>query len=142
MQDFRTQLQMKEDTMGRNKGFEENLFGRLKQLQDENTHEHMRQRDFKISGATIQDLRKQLVDGRSERDRMQREFDDLMRHPFFREQADSTNMKNLEKLQQRLAEVERDIKKTQDAIRNHETRGESYADEYENVIGERERLKE
>jgi len=41
-----------------------------------------------------------------------------------------------------LANVERDIKKTQEGIRNHENRAESYADEYEQVIGEREKLKE
>jgi hypothetical protein len=47
----------------------------------------------------ISDLRQRLQGAKADRNRLQNDLDALMKQPFFREQADSSNIQCLEKLQ-------------------------------------------
>lgn len=55
-----------------------------------------------MSASQNDDLRSRLSAVKMERDKMQAEFDKLMKQPFFKQEADHSNLAKLEKLQNSL----------------------------------------
>ena len=69
---------------------------------------------------------------------MQAEFDKLMKQPFFKQEADHTNLSKLEVLQKNLDTQEREIAKAKAAILKHDSEMTQATSDLKKVINERD----
>ena len=69
---------------------------------------------------------------------MQAEFDKLMKQPFFKQEADHSNLGKLEKFQNSLDIQERDIAKSKQAILKFDTEVTQATSDLKKVINERD----
>lgn len=79
---------------------------------------------------------------KQERDRMQNDFDGLMRQPFFREQADNANLVDLERKQSALDQREREILKMQSNIQKYGIETQQNVEKFRVVQDERDTFQE
>ena len=77
-------------------------------------------RDFSIQAVGYANKRAQLDHVKSERDRLQREFDELMKQPAIRKNVENGNLRTLERLQATISTATRDIKTYEELIHLHE----------------------
>ena len=64
-------------------------------------------------------MKDRIREAKEDRDRLQRDFDNIMRQPFFRKEGDTENMKSLENLQGKLESREEEVHKSQGIIKRN-----------------------
>ena len=77
-------------------------------------------RDFSIQAVGYANMLAQLDHVKSERDRLQKEFDELMKQPAIRKNVENGNLRTLELLQATINTAARDIKTYEELIHLHE----------------------
>ena len=82
---MRDNHRLKEEMFHSEKGFESSLFMNLKTIQQEQTALYNKSRELQLSAGTEAEARERLQSVKNERNRMQDDFDQLMRQPFFKE---------------------------------------------------------
>lgn len=78
-------------------------------------------RQMESAASKNKDLRAQLTHVQSDRDRLQSDFDALMRQPFFKQESNEKNLQNISNLQKTLDSKENEILKMKSAIAKSET---------------------
>ena len=85
LEQVRDNHRLKEEMFHSEKGFESSLFMNLKTIQQEQTALYNKSRELQLSAGTVAEARERLQSVKNERNRMQDDFDQLMRQPFFKE---------------------------------------------------------
>lgn len=55
------------------------------------------------AGSQVEYLRDQIQEAKTERDQLSREFDNLMRQPFFKKETEKNNFQKIDGLQQEIS---------------------------------------
>ena len=69
----------------------------------------MENRTLKSASIQNADIRERLTEAKQDRDRLQNEFNNIMRQPFFARQSDDSDMQTYNKLKEKLELEERKI---------------------------------
>jgi TolA-binding protein len=70
------------------------------------------QRDNISAGSQVDDLRDQIQEVKNERDQLSREFETLMRQPFFQKETEKNNFQKIDSLQSEVNKLESELKKS------------------------------
>ena len=116
LEDMKASLKVKSNIFDQGKQFETDLFNQLKQAQNETNSLTLANRTLRASASQSEDVRQRLMEARQDRDKLQSELDQIMRQPFFKKQSDDTGLRQLEDLQKRLEQKEKEIATSKAAI--------------------------
>ena len=79
LEDIKASLKAKSNIFDQGKNFEKELFNQLKVAQSETNNLTMQNRTLKAASCQNDDVKERLVEAKRDRDRLQNEFDTIMR---------------------------------------------------------------
>lgn len=119
LDDVRASVKVKEDIFKSNKGYEEHLYNQLKSQQSEATVNELKRRELENQAIDVLELRNQSKIAKHERDRMQADYDELIRQPFFKEMVDESKKSEYAYLQNAIDQFDKEEKKLRSLIHKH-----------------------
>ena len=129
LEDIKSSLKVKIDIFNQGKKYEDSVFSNIKAAQNETSKLTIQNRTLKASATQRDDIRQHLMEARQDRDRLQNEFDTIMRQPFFKKQSSDAGMKDLEQLQAKLEVKEREIAASKNTILKTENEVKTFKEE-------------
>lgn len=99
LEDVKANLKVRDEIFNSGKSYEASLFEQLRSAQQERTQLEAEKRMLQTAAATNTEILERITATKKERDRLQNEFETVMRKPFFKKERDENSLKELDKLQ-------------------------------------------
>jgi len=104
----------------RNKEFHQSLLDQYNELSDKKVELEKINRETMQAGSQIDYLKEEIKEAKNERNLLQKEFDNIMKQPFFKKENDQNSLNKLQELEAKIAQSEAEIKKSRANILKHE----------------------
>jgi chromosome segregation ATPase len=109
-------LKIKEAIFAENQAYQTGLLDELKALNTDQLRLQKECRAFEEAAKQSEYLVKRIEETKDEKERLQKEFENVTRQPFFKRESDQTVFKKISELQTKIEEKDRNIKVTKDSI--------------------------
>lgn len=126
----------KKSIFTRNQDYHNSLLDQFRELSEKKMMLEKSQRETMAAGSQVEYLRDQIQEAKNERDQLTREFDNLMRQPFFKKETEKNNFAKIDTLQQEISKLELEQKKSRANILKLTEEAKELSDEKKHLESE------
>lgn len=110
---------VKKDIFSRNEDYRLSLLDQYNDMSKKRVELDRIQRETVSAGNEMDSIKSDIEEAKNERNQLQREFDNIMKQPFFRKEHDANNLSKINSLKAKIDQYELEVKKSRANITKH-----------------------